>query len=63
MADTVPLYIETIMKDDTLWNVKMYPALKKFYLTCILPEIILKKIKAGQKAESHPYLDDVSITV
>ncbi|KAK9685425.1 YqaJ-like viral recombinase domain [Popillia japonica] len=53
ISDDVPLYVEKIFRDSTLWNNDMLPKIKNFYLNCVLPEIINKNIMNGRTCPHH----------
>lgn len=44
-----PLHIEEIERDEEFWKNKMEVELTRFFKTCVLPEIILKRVKKGLK--------------
>lgn len=51
-----PLYVEKIPRDENFWKEKMLQTLEKFYLFCMLPEIIEKRVVQGLRCKDPPYI-------
>lgn len=49
-------FVEKIEKDEHLWTNVMVPKLKKFYLHCMLPEIVDSRIKRKLKVRDPQYI-------
>lgn len=55
-GDRNPLYVEDIPRDQTLWENVMVPQLERFYLECVLPEIVRRHIPKGINCIDPPYI-------
>ncbi|XP_063222664.1 uncharacterized protein LOC134531069 [Bacillus rossius redtenbacheri] len=56
IATPKDFYIERIEKDEFFWKNTMLPKLEKFYLQCMLPEIVDSRIKRNLKVRDPLYI-------
>jgi hypothetical protein len=52
---------EVIKRDDDLWYNQMLPKLNKFYMECLLPEIIDPRVPRGRNCRDPQYILDAQI--
>lgn len=52
------MHIEKIESDEDFWYNTMLPKLKKIYLECVAPEIILNRRSKGLKCRDLPFIEN-----
>lgn len=54
--DTIDIFIEEILRDESVWKEKMLPILTLFYEECIAPEIVRNNLGKGLNCVDPPYI-------
>jgi len=50
------LKVEKIKRDDAFWSSKMFPSLEKFYINCLLPELIDPRVCRSMPIRNPTYI-------
>lgn len=55
-GENIPIKTETIYRDDEFWKTKMEPKLTRFYIDCILPELVDPRLPRKMNIRDPEYV-------